>query len=246
MARHRLEPKRSPSEALALAAENYGLLVVAVRKTIRDRHNIDDFLQTAWFDLYRAAELYDPDDGNTFGTYAFSCVRSRTMRAWRRSRCIGSVPDKVARVFRELERRGTNTTSGVEDALAQAFTGDSHGHWDARAFFTFSLGERSLSEVVGDAEHAHHETIEDTLTADGPTPDELAESALRSALAHRLLAAAPLTDRERMVVEARFFADPEETLQEIGDRIGICKERVRQIEAVALRKLRDAAAKIAR
>jgi RNA polymerase sigma factor (sigma-70 family) len=66
------------------------------------------------------------------------------------------------------------------------------------------------------------------------------------ALAHRLLAAAPLTDRERMVVEARFFADPEETLQEIGDRLGICKERVRQIEAVALRKLRDAAKKIAR
>ena len=60
MARHRLEPKRSPSEAMALASENYGLLVVAVRKTIRDRHNIDDFLQTAWFDLYRAAELYDP------------------------------------------------------------------------------------------------------------------------------------------------------------------------------------------
>lgn len=242
----RREPKRSPSEALALAAPHLGVMHAAVRKTIRDREKWDDFTQSAWLELYRAAELYDPDEGVEFGSYAYSCIRGRAIKEWRRSRCIGVVPAAVARVFRGMERRGTNTTSGVEEVLAQAFTVDSHGHWDARAFFTFSLGERSLSEVVGDQQSEHPQTLEDTLADDGPSAEETAEATMRSALAYRMLATSGLTDRERAIVEARYLNDPEETLQEIGDRLGVSRERVRQIEAVALRKLSDAAAKIAR
>lgn len=249
MAHHKHEPKRSPSEALALAAANYGILIAAVRKTIRDREKWDDFAQSAWFDLYRAAELYDTDEGNTFESYAYSCVRSSIILAWRRGRCIGHVPDKVSRVFRRLERRGeTNTTSSVEAVLAQAFAGrdGEADRWDARAFFTFSLGERSLSEVVVEADSTRPITLGDTIAADSPTADELAESALNASLARRMLAAANLTDRERTIVELRYMDDTSVTLLAVGERLGISRQRVQQIEAVALRKLRDAATKIAR
>lgn len=234
---------------MALAAENYGILIAAVRKTIRDRDKWDEFTQSAWFDLYRAAQLYDPDEGNTFASYAYSCVRSSIILAWRRGRCIGHVPDKVSRVFRRLERRGeANTTSSVEAALAMAFSGreGEEDRWDARAFFTFSLGERSLSEVVVEADSTRPITLGDTIAADAPTADELAESALSASLARKMLADANLTDRERTIVELRYMDDPGETLLAVGERLGISRQRVQQIEAVALRKLRDAAKKIAR
>lgn len=247
MARHRLEPKRSPSEAMALATDNLGLLFAAVNKAVHDRTKRDECVQDAWFYFYRAAQLFDSDRDAEFSTYAYSYLRGSILTSLRSSRCIGGIPDAVAVKFRRLERDAV-PSSDIDEAIAQGFKrrDGQRYRWDAQAFFTFVLGERSLSEPVSRSGSPNPLTIEDTIADDGPSAEDDAADASRSALAHRLLAAAPLTDRERMVVEARFFADPEETLQEIGDRIGICKERVRQIEAVALRKLRDAAKKIAR
>ena len=99
-------------------------------------------------------------------------------------------------------------------------------------------GTESLDELIG----ADDETRRGELVADAnvPSPEELA---MRSRMAEEVEdAMAPLTDREREVLRLRFGLglDREMTLVEIGRRLSLTRERVRQIEVKALGKLRAA------
>lgn len=100
--------------------------------------------------------------------------------------------------------------------------------------------ERSLDEPIGsmDAELGTlGDLLEDPLSAAAyeDVVDAVAGEQLRALLSR-------LTDREREVVRARFgFDAPAEKLSEVGERLGLSAERVRQIEERALAKLRSAA-----
>jgi RNA polymerase sigma factor (sigma-70 family) len=98
-------------------------------------------------------------------------------------------------------------------------------------------GTESLDDLIGSEE----DTRRSDLVADTsvPTPEDLA---VRSRMAADVEAAmAPLTDREREVLRLRFGLglDREMTLVEIGRRLSLTRERVRQIESKALAKLRQ-------
>lgn len=98
-------------------------------------------------------------------------------------------------------------------------------------------GTISLSTPIGSAEDADAE-LGDMLEDPGPTPEELALLTDRHDLLNEYLNTY-LTPRENDVIRMRFGFDcPRLTLQEIGDRFGITRERVRQIEDKALMKLR--------
>jgi RNA polymerase sigma-32 factor len=80
----------------------------------------------------------------------------------------------------------------------------------------------------------------ETLEDDGPQPDEIVArrsdiGTVRSWLTDAFTA---LTPRERMIIAARKIADEPETLESLGAKLGLSKERVRQLEAQALRKMR--------
>ena len=92
----------------------------------------------------------------------------------------------------------------------------------------------SLDQPVGDQEDA---VFGDFVAGEGPLPDEQVELSLRSqALQEALMA---LTDRDRQVLILRYGLDNSEpkTLEEIGKRLGLTRERVRQIELETLRRL---------
>ena len=92
----------------------------------------------------------------------------------------------------------------------------------------------SLDQPVGETEDA---VFGDFVAGDGPLPDEQVEVSLRcQALAEALAA---LGDRERQVLILRYGLDDAEpkTLEEIGRRLGLTRERVRQIETEALKRL---------
>ncbi len=92
----------------------------------------------------------------------------------------------------------------------------------------------SLDQPVGDQEDA---VLGDFVAGDGPLPEEQVELSLRSQALQQALAA--LSERERQVLSLRYgLADYEpKTLEEIGRRLGLTRERVRQIEVEALRRL---------
>jgi len=92
----------------------------------------------------------------------------------------------------------------------------------------------SLDQPIGDQDDA---VLGDYVPGDGPLPEEQVEDSLRS----QTLAAAldALADRERQVLVLRYGLEDAEpkTLEEIGKRLGLTRERVRQIEVEALRRL---------
>ncbi len=92
----------------------------------------------------------------------------------------------------------------------------------------------SLDQPVGEQEDA---VFGDFVAGDGPSPEDEVEVTLRSQALVRGLAA--LSDRERNVICLRYgIADSEpKTLEEIGRTLGLTRERVRQIEVHALRRL---------
>jgi RNA polymerase primary sigma factor len=92
----------------------------------------------------------------------------------------------------------------------------------------------SLDAPVGDTDDA---TLGDFVAGDGPLPDEQVEDSLRSQTLADALRSLP--ERHRHVVVLRYGLDDAEpkTLEEIGRRLGLTRERVRQIEVEALKRL---------
>jgi len=92
----------------------------------------------------------------------------------------------------------------------------------------------SLDQPVGDTEDA---VFGDFVAGDGPSPDEQVEVLLRSQALARALTA--LSDRERQVLILRYGLDNSDprTLEEIGRSLDLTRERVRQIEGQALKRL---------
>jgi len=103
----------------------------------------------------------------------------------------------------------------------------------------------SLNAPIGDSESASTVERMTMLVDDKPRPDEVVGLTLdtdrRVAWLNEALTA--LSERERRILRARRLADEAATLEALGDRLGISKERVRQIESRAMEKLREALTK---
>ena len=104
--------------------------------------------------------------------------------------------------------------------------------------------DQSLNMAIGADESAE---IQDFLADPAPTPDEVAEreSGKRARSAWIRQALDQLSPRERKIVERRFLHEGKETLADIGDSFGVSKERIRQIEARALQKMKEALEQLA-
>ncbi|HHO76263.1 MAG TPA: sigma-70 family RNA polymerase sigma factor, partial [Deltaproteobacteria bacterium] len=86
------------------------------------------------------------------------------------------------------------------------------------------------------------ETMLDSLSYDGPDQNELYTYKERGAFLRNLLRSDPpiLTDREAFIIECRFLNEPPATLKDISSKIGVTRERVRQIQVRSLEKIRNA------
>jgi RNA polymerase sigma-32 factor len=194
---------------------------------------LEDLIQQGNLGLLKGALRYEPDRACRLITYAVYWIRAEirdyVVRNYRMVRIGGSKSERRAlRAFRKSRESDPAKLAAIAGMSAE------------KAARLLPLLERRDSSL--DAASPDENAPIDRLTYDGPSPEELTANQLDNASARERIhhALRLLNARERWIVEQRVLAENETTLESLGHSLGISKERVRQIEARALQKLRGA------
>lgn len=201
-----------------------------------------DLVQEGIVGLLRALRRYDPGRGTPFPAWASWWIRHALQEA--RSDFVRPLrlPRQALRQLAQLkaEHERIYAREQRDACLAELAARTGIDLAQAEALLRVDPRPRSLDESVPGSEGevgTLGALLEDPLAADDyeDVLDTIAGAQLRALLSR-------LTEREREIVDARFgFGRPKERLVEIGERLGISAERVRQLERRALAKLRHAA-----
>jgi RNA polymerase sigma-32 factor len=220
--------------AMAARFRNYGL-------------PMSDLVQEGNIGLMQAAARFEPEREVRFSTYAAWWIRSSIqdyiLRNWSIVRTGTTAAQKALffnlRRLRALIRdTGDGTMSPENRALVATKLGVSEPEVDAMAA-RLSASDRSLNAPMTDGGEAEWQ---DMLADDRQLPEDEVMEAHDSAIRAEWIAKAltSLNERELTVIRERRLTDEGMTLESLGKRLGVSKERVRQIEHHALKKLRAA------
>jgi RNA polymerase primary sigma factor len=223
-----------------LIESNLRLVMSITRNYTKAGVPLLDLIQEGNLGLIRAVEKFDYRLGFKLSTYATWWIRQAITRALadqgRTIRLPVHVADQVRRLMRA--RRQLAQKLNREPTIAELAKESQNSEKRVQELLDLVEDPVSLETPVGDGESLYGDLIEDMHS---DHPDELTAKRLRSReLAHALR---HLNPRMRRVLALRFGLDGEapQTLEEVGAGLGITRERVRQLEARALRELRLAA-----
>ena len=209
------------------------LLVVKIAKKFAfNEEEEKEFIQEGFLGLYRAAEKYEGDRGFRFSTYATWWIRQSIQRRSYNFRRVVNVPNHfekrlvaLRKLKREL-RRDPNVDEIMENIEINK---DQVEELLAFSDVKLSLSQDNDQEDMGPLVDR---VVSDSEGAEATSLREDASQYLDVMLANAL------TARERKVIEMRFGKTCDKmTLEDVGESMSITRERVRQIESKALRKL---------
>ncbi len=206
--------------------------------------SMDDLMSEGTLGLLEAARRFDPELGNRFSTYAVWWVRQRIRRfAMSNRRIVGAPSTRNARRIRGSLQRTRNEISqrmgrpARRSEIAEALDVTP----EEVAMVESSMGARDVP--IGPED--------DGMTRELPamllSPEDAALLSERRRIQHDTVQASlkGLSDRERVIIEKRLLCDDSTSLSTLGEHFGVSRERVRQIQNAAQRKLRGVLVEVA-
>ena len=221
-------------------AEGNLRLVVSLAKHYTGRGvPIMDLIQEGNMGLMHAAEKYDHTKENRFSTYAAWWIKEAMQRAIDQQSREIRVPVHVAENMKRVQKAARELQQFLGRDATPAEIAQKLGdktEAEVKDIISYLQSPVSLESPVGeDGEDSLGDLVEDRTET---TPEEAMNILARQEEVQELLGS--LTEREQQVIRLRYGLGEErpQTLEEIGSMLGVTRERVRQIEARAMEKLR--------
>ncbi|MBF0446621.1 MAG: RNA polymerase factor sigma-32 [Magnetococcales bacterium] len=232
--------KKKDLEAAHRLVFSYLRYVLKIANEYRNYQlNFSDLVQEGTLGLMQAVKKFDPDRGNRLSTYAVWWIRASIhdfiLRSWRMVK-IATTQLKRQLFFKLRQEKKSMAPLQLEEAeeLAEKFGTNAETilEFDSR----MGGADTSLNQPVLDGSGEMINLIVDQ------RPNQELEMAdqQQQMMMNRLIGVGMknLTSREQLIISARFLSDNQETLDSLGEKLSVSRERVRQIEKAALEKLK--------